>query len=132
MEDLLKVKGMKRETWLKVSPFFRMERRVQLPSGGLRFSLETKRPKPRGILEGNYAGGPLKVYTRGRVRLGDRLEVGFLSEKDPGEERIDDLLSSYIYLQQNPQSKSSWATTRPSLPKGLPSGQAIAPTRERR
>jgi hypothetical protein len=48
VKDLLKARGMREETWLKVSPFFRMERRVQLPSGGLRFRLETKRPKPRG------------------------------------------------------------------------------------
>jgi hypothetical protein len=53
-------------------------------------------------LEGDYTGDPLKVYTRGRVKLGDRLEVGFLAEKDPGERRIDDLLSSYICLQQPP------------------------------
>ncbi len=102
IEDLLEVRGMERRTWLKVSPFFRIEKRVQPPSGGLRLRLETKHPKPRGILEGNYIGGPLKVYTRGRVKLGDRLEVGFLAEKDPGERKLDDLLSSYISLQQPP------------------------------
>lgn len=102
LEDLLKVKGMKRDTWLKISPFFRIKRRVQMPTAGLRFRLGTKRPKPRGILEGNYTGNPLEVYTRGRIKFGNRLEVGFLTEKDSGERRIDDLLSSYIYLQQPP------------------------------
>ncbi len=102
ISDLLKVKGMKRETWLRISPFLRVERKAQLPSGGLRFRLETKWPKPRGILEDVYAGGPFHFYTRGRVKLGERLEVGFLSEKDPGERRLDDLLSSYICLKQPP------------------------------
>ena len=100
IEDLLRLKGMKRETWLKVSPFLRIEKGVPSPSGRVRIRLKTKWPKPRGILQGNYAGDPLQVYTRGRVRYGDGLEVAFLTEKNPGERRLDDLLTSYVWLQK--------------------------------
>ncbi len=99
VEDLLGVRGMRRGIWLKIRPFLRIGKRVQLPSGGLRLRLETKRPNPRGILQGDYRGDPLMVYTKGRVRYGDRLEVGFLTEKEPGERRLDDLLSSYLCLK---------------------------------
>ena len=53
----------------------------------------------RGFTEGQYAGSPLRYYTRYRLSRAKDFSVGFISEKDAGEKNFFDYTAFHVQLQ---------------------------------
>ncbi len=50
---------------------------------------------PLGFTDGTYASGPSKIYNRLKVNFLSNIEAGLLTEKDEGEDKLDDLRLFY-------------------------------------
>lgn len=61
----------------------------------LQNDLQTK----KGYINGNFEGSKIKSYNRAIIKSGENLQIGFLTEKDPGEKRYNDFVSYNFTLK---------------------------------
>ena len=96
-EELLQIEGMETELFQIVRPYLQVGKRADLPSIGLRgrHRIYQRVEKGRGYLDGTYPGGREKFYNRVTGSVGDFLHLGFLAEKDAGEQDVNDLMLGY-------------------------------------
>jgi len=53
----------------------------------------------KGFEDGTYAGSPWKAYNRLLVNYGPTFSAGLLTDKDPGETKVNDFLSGFLMLR---------------------------------
>ncbi|MFQ5824054.1 MAG: ComEA family DNA-binding protein [bacterium] len=102
IEELLMVPGMDREAYNSIREF------VMVPNPKLPFLKTTKLnwrsrlsdriDRPQGFENGTYESSSQKIYHRLKFTLREKIQGGFLLEKDSGESRWDDLRLYYISL----------------------------------
>jgi hypothetical protein len=98
LDDLLLVPEIDVATLARIRPFLRIRAarrdRVQLRSRGI-----VTWPLARGYRQGAYPGLPLKLYLKLNLSAGERISLGLLGEKDPGEENMADFCSGHVQLE---------------------------------
>jgi len=52
-----------------------------------------------GTLTGKFAGSPWKIYNRFELKRGDKIDIGFLTEKDPGEKYFYDFVAAHFQIK---------------------------------
>ncbi len=98
VQELRKIPGFDEDLLSEIADFLTVSRQRRIDRD-LRFNWRTRISeridRPAGFEDGTYENSSAKIYNRGRLRLADRAEGGFLLEKDSGESRLDDLKLFY-------------------------------------
>lgn len=97
--DLLDVPGFSAELLQAVTPYVRLQP-LTSRRPALNYRLQMGRPlhSIRGFEENRYHN-PLYIYQRLRWQPRGNLQIGLLSEKDSGEERLSDFTSYYLNFE---------------------------------
>ncbi|HLF19314.1 MAG TPA: hypothetical protein VI704_00855, partial [Bacteroidota bacterium] len=113
VEDLLRVEGMTDELLVRIRRYVTVMRPTEYNRGMVvrflfRSRTETDLQERRGFQNGTYAGSPIKSYNRFLLSYGESsslartskqgVELGMLTEKDPGEQSIKDFLAGYLLV----------------------------------
>jgi len=112
VDDLFKVEGITPEVFAMIRRFVTVVTpssfRFPLGVGALRFRSRVQEDlqERRGFQEGTFVGSAVKVYNRVVVRStpfdltddirGTTIEIGAITEKDAGENRLNDHLAGYL------------------------------------
>jgi hypothetical protein len=107
LDDLLEIDGITPELLSFIRPYLRIGRLKKGQNINVSFlnRTSTEMEERRGFSNGSYPGSPAKVLNRLHLSIGressplssmsTELEIGILTKKDPGEQRLTDFSTAY-------------------------------------
>ncbi len=110
VEDLLMIEGISQELFSFIRPFVRVENKYRSTKvrGTYLSRVSQELEDRKGFSSGRYPGSKVKTLNRVNVILGRKetpissvfsdVELGVLTEKDPGEQRLDNFSAGYALL----------------------------------
>ena len=116
VQELFAIRELSREVIQNILPFITVKERqpqvytekpadrIPYPQiSNLRFSIRSRAINDlqtrRGFTEGRYAGSKIKNYNRLLIRQGTNYQLGFLTDKDPGETSYADFTSYHLMIR---------------------------------
>lgn len=116
VQELYAIKDLPLETVHKLLPFVTVQKkpvetitekpadRIPIPElSNLRFNIRSRflndLQTRRGFTEQRYFGSKLKNYNRILIRQGSNYQIGFLTDKDPGETSFTDFTSFHLMIK---------------------------------
>lgn len=78
------------------------KRETQFFGTNLRSRLTQEQPKTKGFKNDTFVGNQLKSYNRFETILNEKISVGFLLDKDAGEDSFQDFRSFYVAAENYP------------------------------
>lgn len=83
------------------------KRETQFFAVNLRSRVLQNQPKTKGFRNNAFAGSELKSYNRFETILNDKISIGFLLDKDAGEDSFQDFRSFYLSFENYPFLKNA-------------------------
>ncbi|MCP4727057.1 MAG: helix-hairpin-helix domain-containing protein, partial [bacterium] len=96
LEAVRKAGNFSVEWFRLISEFITVKRTPGFVGINIRQRMVRAVNEAKGYETGYFRGAPLKNYSRVRLTTNNNLSIGLLTEKDPGEEKLNDHMTGYV------------------------------------
>ena len=111
LDQLRKIEGLNGDLVEKISPYIRFtissihaaSKKLTDDFEKFKFSLRTREQlyiqANAGTVSGKFTGSPWKIYNRVELDKGNKINIGVLTEKDPGEKYFYDFVTAHFQIK---------------------------------
>ena len=111
IDQLRNIEGITGDLIKKISPYISFStnqigssrNKIKDNNGLFKFSFRTRElldlQENAGTLTGKFTGSPWKIYNRIELKKDDKIDIGVLTEKDPGEKYFYDFVTAHFQIK---------------------------------